>query len=131
MKQTLRSRKIMYASSSPGTLSALIRSALAPEDVEMEDLNYYYANYSRYAMQPSLVEHCSQPSPLEYIMTSLPCVEAQATCQSSLTYVKTFDIRQLGLTSIHASLGQSYPCHMLYLSLSRSHWYVYLTHLCK
>lgn len=52
----------------------------APEDVEMEDLNYYYANYSRYVVLPPLGLTSHSDGEVEYTMMLSRSVKGRATC---------------------------------------------------
>lgn len=58
------------------------------EDIEMEDLNFYYANYSRYvgcyiSVSVMLILRLDIT---EYITTSLHCERAPRSCRSLLVF---------------------------------------------
>jgi hypothetical protein len=67
----------------------------APEDVEMEDLNFYYANYSRIVSLSLAWFHPARVLMLHVdhsIMMSLPSAVALAICMFSLPHtVQYFD----------------------------------------
>ena len=83
---------------------------LSTEDVEMEDLNFYYADYSRSVDTPSAAQHIR--------LTPDRIYNDVITLRKGSSYM--YAIPRVLLAGADGITGQSYPSHMLFLNPLKS-----------